>query len=71
MSEILGLIFNEIDSLEESAAKLRSSIGAAGKQTDLEVAILTQQVADLRTKNENAAKYIGETKRILENLKKE
>jgi hypothetical protein len=70
MSEILDLIFNELDGLEESAAKLRGNIGAAGKQTDLEVAILTQQIADLQTKNENAAKYINEAKGILEKLKK-
>ena len=71
MSEILCLIFKELDSLEESAAKLRGRAGAAGKQTDLEVAILTQQVADLREKNAKATEKIEKATDILEKLKKQ
>jgi len=70
MSEILDLIFKELDELEESAAKLRSRSNAAGKQTDLEVAILTKQVADLREKNKKAEEHIEKAEKILEKLKK-
>ncbi|MCL1902671.1 MAG: hypothetical protein FWG18_03540 [Alphaproteobacteria bacterium] len=70
MSEILDLIFKELDGLEESTGKLRGRAAASGKQIDLEVAILTQQVADLRGKNAAAAEKIDSAVKILEKLKK-
>jgi hypothetical protein len=70
MSEILDLIFKELDTLEESAARMRGRVSASGKQTDLEVAILTQQVADLRSKNVRASQDIEKATKILEKLKK-
>ena len=70
MSEILDLIFKELDGLEESAAKLRGCTTAAGKQTDLEVAILTKQVAELRDRNKRAEEHIEKAEKILEKLKK-
>lgn len=69
MSEIKQQIFNELDSLEESAIKLRSTAVAAGKQTDLEVAILTEQVKNLRDKNARATEIIDQSISILKKLK--
>ena len=51
MADIKQQIFQELASLEEAAARLRGTAVAAGKQTDLEVAILTEQVKNLRDKN--------------------
>ncbi len=69
MSEIKQQIFNELDALEESAIKLRSTAVAAGKQTDLEVAILTEQVKNLRDKNARATEIIDQSISILKKLK--
>ncbi|MCL2538152.1 MAG: hypothetical protein FWF34_03215 [Alphaproteobacteria bacterium] len=70
MSEILDLIFTEIAACEDAGAKLRASRDGVGKQTDLEVAILKQQVGELRAKNARAAEYIDKATGILEKLKK-
>jgi len=43
---------------------------SASKQTDLEVAILTKQVKNLREKNEAAKQLIEKSVSILEKLKK-
>ena len=69
MSDIKQQIFQELVALEDSAAKLRAVATNAGKQTDLEVAILTEQVRALREKNANATEMINQTISILKNLK--
>ena len=50
MSDIKQQIFNELTALEEAASRLRGAAVVAGRQTDLEVAILTEQVKTLRDK---------------------
>lgn len=69
MSDIKQQIFQELSSLDEAVVRLRSSAVAAGKQTDLEVAILSEQVKTLRAKNKRAADMIDESVSILEKLK--
>ncbi|MBR6598439.1 MAG: hypothetical protein IKL37_00880 [Alphaproteobacteria bacterium] len=70
MADIKQQIFQELSGLEEAAAKLRGTAIHAGKQTDLEVAILTQQVRTLRDKNARATEMIDESLSILKKLKK-
>ena len=69
MSDIKQQIFQELNLVEEAAARLRSVAVNAGKQTDLEVAILTEQVKNLRDKNELATDFINQTISILKKLK--
>lgn len=68
MSEIKDQIFHELTKLEESAARLRASAISAGKQTDLEVAILTEQVKKLRDKNARATELIDQSVSLLKKL---
>lgn len=70
MADIKQQIFQELSNLEEAAAKLRGTAIHAGKQTDLEVAILTQQVRTLRDKNARATEMIDQSISILKKLKK-
>ena len=70
MADIKQQIFQELTHLEEAAAKLRGTAIHAGKQTDLEVAILTEQVRTLRDKNARAADAIDKSLSILRKLKK-
>ena len=69
MSDIKQQIFNELAAIEDAAAKLQSVAVNAGRQTDLEVAILTEQVKNLRDKNARATNMINKTISILKNLK--
>lgn len=69
MADIKQQIFQELSALEDSAARLRATAVNAGKQTDLEVAILTEQVRTLRDKNARASKLIDESVSILKKLK--
>lgn len=69
MSDVKQQIFKELASLEETVTKLRGVALNAGKQTDLEVAILTEQVKTLREKNDKANDLIGKSISILKNLK--
>ena len=68
MADIKQQIFQELASLEEAAARLRGTAVAAGKQTDLEVAILTEQVKNLRDKNARATDMIDKSMNILKKL---
>lgn len=68
MSDIKQQIFNELAALDEAAAKLRSVAVNAGKQTDLEVAILTEQVRTMREKNARATDMITSAMDILKKL---
>ncbi len=70
MADIKQQIFQELTHLEEAAAKLRGTAIHAGKQTDLEVAILTEQVRTLRDKNARVADAIDKSLSILRKLKK-
>ncbi|MCL1786317.1 MAG: hypothetical protein FWG39_04205 [Alphaproteobacteria bacterium] len=69
MTEIIDQIFKELDTLEESAGRLRGVAANSGKQTNLEVAILNQQLAEAREKNTAAAAYIDKAESILKKLK--
>lgn len=68
MSDIKQQIFNELDNLADMVAKLRSVAINAGKQTDLEVAILTEQVRTMREKNARATDMITSAMDILKKL---
>lgn len=70
MADIKQQIFQELTHLEEAAAKLHGTAIYAGKQTDLEVAILTEQVRTLRDKNARAADAIDKSLSIIRKLKK-
>ena len=69
MSDIKQQIFHELAAIEDAAAKLQSVAVNAGRQTDLEVAILTEQVKNLRDKNARATNMINKTISILKKLK--
>ncbi len=69
MTDIKQQIFQELTALEEAASRLRSTAVNAGKQTDLEVAILTEQVKNLREKNAKATELIDRSVSILKKLK--
>ena len=68
MADIKQQIFQELASLETAASSLRGMAVAAGKQTDLEVAILTEQVRVLRDKNARATDLIDKSLNILKKL---
>ena len=70
MSDLKKQIFQELASLEDAVVRLRGTAINAGKQTDLEVAILTEQVRTLRDKNARAAEMIDESISIIKKLKK-
>ncbi len=69
MTDIKQQIFQELNSLAEATARLQGTAVAAGKQTDLEVAILTEQVKTLREKNARAVQLIDKSVSILKKLK--
>ncbi|MBO4683634.1 MAG: hypothetical protein J5611_03630 [Alphaproteobacteria bacterium] len=69
MSDIKDKIFQELTKLEEDVVRLRATAINAGKQTDLEVAILTEQVKKLRDKNARATELIDQSVGILKKLK--
>ncbi len=69
MVDIKQQIFQELTAVEELATSLRSTAVNAGKQTDLEVAILSQQVKNLREKNARAADLVDRSISILKKLK--
>ncbi|HIU65411.1 MAG TPA: hypothetical protein IAC63_02100 [Candidatus Enterousia avicola] len=69
MSDIKQQIFSELNAVEEAAARLRSVAVNAGKQTDLEVAILTEQVKGLRERNAKATDMVDRAISILKKMK--
>ena len=69
MADIKQQIFQELSSLEEAASKLRGAAVIAGRQTDLEVAILTKQVKTLRGQNARATQLIEKSIDILKKYK--
>lgn len=68
MADIKQQIFQELSALEDAASRLRATAVNAGKQTDLEVAILTEQVRVLRDKNTRASQMIDQSVSILKKL---
>lgn len=68
MSDIKQQIFQELSALEEAASRLRGAAVVAGRQTDLEVAILSEQVKTLRDKNKRATDMIDKSLSILRKL---
>ena len=68
MSEIKDQIFHELSSLEDAVSRLRGAATVAERQTDLEVAILTEQVKNLRDKNKRATDMIDKSLNILKKL---
>lgn len=68
MSDLKQQILKELSALEETTARLSSVAVHASKQTDLEVAILTEQVKALREKNAKASDLIDKSISILKNL---
>ena len=68
MSDIKQQIFQELSALEDAASRLRGAAVVAGRQTDLEVAILTEQVKTLRDKNKRATDMIDKSLTILKKL---
>ena len=70
MSDLKKQIFQELASLEDAVVRLRGTAINEGKQTDLEVAILTEQVRTLRDKNARATEMIDESISIIKKLKK-
>lgn len=69
MSDVKQQIFQELDALEKAISGLQCDADTAERQTDLEVAILTQQVKSLRAKNMAAVKTIDKSISILEKIK--
>ena len=69
MSDLVEQIFQELTKLEESATRLQATAVNASKQTDLEVAILTEQVRNLRAKNARATELIDQSVELLKTLK--
>ena len=69
MADVKQQIFQELNTLEEQAGRLRAVAVNAGKQTDLEVAILTEQVKNLREKNARATEMIEQSISILKKMK--
>lgn len=69
MSDIKEQIFQELSKLEEATVRLRATAVNASKQTDLEVAILTEQVRNLRAKNAHATELIDQSVELLKKLK--
>ncbi|MBO7643253.1 MAG: hypothetical protein J6S74_03945 [Alphaproteobacteria bacterium] len=68
MSEIKDQIFHELSSLEDAVSRLRGAATVAERQTDLEVAILTEQVKNLRDRNKRATDMIDKSLNILKKL---
>lgn len=66
--DIKSQIFKELDALETSVSKLRDTARNAGQQTDLEVAILNEQVKTLREKNEKVVGLIDKSVAILKRI---
>ncbi|MDR1361579.1 MAG: hypothetical protein LBJ18_04770 [Rickettsiales bacterium] len=69
MQKIKQQIFDELAGLEEAVRRLSGAAAVAGKQTDLEVAILAEQNKKLREKNKRAGELIDESLKILKVLK--
>ena len=69
MSEIINKILKELDELEAATDKLHENLGGVKTQTDLEVAILSRQLADAQAKNIRATQLIDKSIAQLKGLK--
>jgi hypothetical protein len=68
MGELKEKILAELSDLEAAVLFQRGAPRDANAQTDLEVAILTRQLAEQRASNLKAAKYIDDSLNILKRL---
>ena len=68
MADIKEQIFHELSALEEAVSRVRGAAVVAERQTDLEVAILTEQVKNLRDRNKRASDMIDKSLTILKKL---
>ncbi len=68
MPDIKQQIFQELSALDDAVSRLRGAAVVAGRQTDLEVAILNEQVKNLRDKNKRATDMIDKSLSILRKL---
>lgn len=69
MSEIINKILKELDELEAATDKLHENLGGVKTQTDLEVAILSRQLADANAKNIRATQLIDKSIAQLKGIK--
>jgi hypothetical protein len=69
MSDLEQQIFKELNLLEEKVLHLNSAAINAERQTDLEVAILNQQLKSLQEKNANASDFVDNAVSLLKGLK--
>lgn len=69
MLETANQIFKELDELEAAMVKLRANASGAQTQTDLEVAICSRQLADMRAKNIRATQLIDQSIKELKAIK--
>ncbi len=68
MIETKNKILKELAELEAKAIDLKANCLQPAQQTDLEVAILTEQVRILRQKNESASELINKAMNLIKNL---
>ena len=69
MADIKQQIFHELATLEEMAARCKATAVNAGRQTDLEVAILTEQIKNMRERNTRVVQMIDQSVSVLKKLK--
>ena len=69
MSDIKKQIFTELDALEAGIMKLQGSETASKNQTDLEIAILREQVAKQKESQKTAADKIDKALSIIKAIK--
>ena len=70
MTDLKQQIFHELSTLDDMVGRLRATAVNAGKQTDLEVAILNQQVKSMRDKNARATEIIDKSMAVLTSMSK-
>ncbi len=68
MADLKKQIFQELSALEDATARLCGIANNAGKQTDLEIAVLKKQLESQRNKNAQATELIDKSMSILKNL---
>ena len=67
--DVKAEIFSMLDDIEAKIATLKGAGAAAGRQTDLEVAILKKQVRELAEANQSGAAKVKRALSVLKALK--
>jgi len=67
--DVKAEIFSMLDDIEAKIATLKGAGAAAGRQTDLEVAILKKQVKELKDANQAGTTKVKQALSILKALK--